>query len=139
MEADAVGQDIAQAVEDCFYGRLLDHRAGHIEQSSISASAQRCPRAAFFGHADHTSMARTKRPCGAISASPHVLITRDICSLSIRGCHHSVYGCCDSSSCFSIARTRSSEERVLSTATLRTMLPFNPVSPACFDPLAVMR
>jgi hypothetical protein len=54
------------------------------------------------------------------------------------GCHYSPSGCCDSSFCFTVTRTRSSEERVLSTATFRTMLPFNPVSPACFDPLTVM-
>ncbi len=54
------------------------------------------------------------------------------------GCYHSPSECCDSSFCFTVTRTRSSEERVLSTATLRTMLPFNPVSPACFDPLTVM-
>src|ERR1700719_1833418 len=52
--------------------------------------------------------------------------------------HHLPWECCDSSFCFMVTRTRSSEERVLSTATLRTMLPFNPVSPACFDPLTVM-
>jgi hypothetical protein len=56
----------------------------------------------------------------------------------IKECHQSPYECCDSSLCFIVTRTRSSEERVLSTATLRTMLPFNPVSPACFDPLTVM-
>src|ERR1700730_15831919 len=55
-----------------------------------------------------------------------------------QGCYHSPSECCDSSFCFTVIRTRSSEERVLSTATLRTMLPFNPVSPACFDPLTVM-
>ena len=53
-------------------------------------------------------------------------------------CHQSPWACCDSSFCFIVTRTRSSEERVLSTATLRTMLPFNPVSPACFEPLTVM-
>jgi hypothetical protein len=57
---------------------------------------------------------------------------------AIRECHHSPCERCDSSLCFIATRTRSSEERVLSTATLRTMLPFNPVSPACFDPLTVM-
>src|ERR1700694_5390269 len=55
-----------------------------------------------------------------------------------QGCNHSACEWCDSRSCFIVTRTRSSEERVLSTATLRTMLPFNPVSPACFDPLTVM-
>ena len=44
-----------------------------------------------------------------------------------------------SSFCLIVPRTRSSEERVLSTATLRTMRPFNPVSPACFEPLRVTR
>jgi hypothetical protein len=55
-----------------------------------------------------------------------------------QGCYHSPSECYDSSFCFTVIRTRSSEERVLSTATLRTILPFNPVSPACFDPLTVM-
>ena len=47
-----------------------------------------------------------------------------------QGIRQSPCECCDSSLCFIVTRTRSSEERVLSTATLRTMLPFNPVSPA---------
>ena len=37
MEANAAGQNVAQAVEDGFYRRLLDQRSGHIEQGSISA------------------------------------------------------------------------------------------------------
>src|SRR5215469_17264746 len=139
MKATSTEQNAAQAVQDGLDRRLLDHRTGDIEQRSIPP-AQGYPGTVFSRHADHTSMARIKRPCGAISASPHVLVTRErICSPPIRECYHSACGCCDSSFCFSIARTRSSEERVLSTATLRTMLPFNPVSPACFDPLAVMR
>ena len=120
MKATSTEQNAAQAVQDGLDRRLLDVSSAMVEQPTVKA--------------------RIKRPCGAISASPHVLVTRErICSPPIRECYHSACGCCDSSFCFSIARTRSSEERVLSTATLRTMLPFNPVSPACFDPLAVMR
>ena len=65
-------------------------------------------------------------------------VIQNVCAPAIRECRHSPGDCCDSSLCFIVTRTRSSEERVLSTATLRTMLPFNPVSPACFDPLTVM-
>ena len=38
-----------------------------------------------------------------------------------------------------VTRTRSIEERVFSTATLRTMPRFNPVSPASFEPLRVIK
>ena len=35
METNTAGQNVAQAVKDSFYRRLLDERGGHIEQSSI--------------------------------------------------------------------------------------------------------
>ena len=41
--------------------------------------------------------------------------------------------------CLIISSACSSEERVLSTATFLTMPPFNPVNPACFEPLRVIR
>lgn len=41
--------------------------------------------------------------------------------------------------CLIEARAFSSEERVLSTATLRTIPPFSPVSPACCEHLIVIR
>src|ERR1700747_762331 len=44
-----------------------------------------------------------------------------------------------SSFCLIDASARSREERVLSTATLRTMPPLNPVRPACCEPLIVIR
>src|SRR5262249_27619821 len=37
MEARTAGQNAAQAVQDGFYRRLLDHSAGHVEQGSIPA------------------------------------------------------------------------------------------------------
>ena len=37
MEATTAGQNAAQAVQDGFYRRLLDHRAGHVEQGSVPA------------------------------------------------------------------------------------------------------
>jgi hypothetical protein len=61
MEANAAGQNVAQAVEDGFYRRLLDQRGGHIEQGSISAIGG---RQAFivFRHAHQTSTTRTDLP-----------------------------------------------------------------------------
>jgi hypothetical protein len=36
MEATTAAQNVAQAVQDGFYRRLLDHRTGGIQQSSVS-------------------------------------------------------------------------------------------------------
>ena len=41
--------------------------------------------------------------------------------------------------CLIVSSACSSEERVLSTATFLTMPPFNPVNPACLEPLRVIR
>jgi len=61
METNATGQNVAQAVEDGFYRRLLAHRGGHIEQGSISAMGG---RQAFmiFRHGHQTSTTRTVLP-----------------------------------------------------------------------------
>ena len=50
MQANAAGQNVAKAVEDGFYRRLLDQRGGHIEQCPIPALGEfeRC--AGFFLH-----------------------------------------------------------------------------------------
>lgn len=37
MKATTARQNVAQAMQDSLYGRLLDHRAGDMEQGSISA------------------------------------------------------------------------------------------------------
>jgi hypothetical protein len=53
---------------------------------------------------------------------------------AIRQCRDSRSDCCDSSFCFTVTRTRSSEERVLFTATLRTLPPFQFGKPRLFRP-----
>jgi hypothetical protein len=61
VEATAAGQNTAKAVHDGLNRRLLDHRAGHIEQSSIPAiSWRRCP--VIPRHAHETITARTELP-----------------------------------------------------------------------------
>src|SRR5580704_6833442 len=59
MKANAAGQNVAQAVEDGFYRRLLAHRRGHIEQGSISAMGG---ASVLFRHANETSTTRTVLP-----------------------------------------------------------------------------
>src|ERR1700745_3873624 len=51
MEATTAGQNAAQTVQDGFYRRLLDHRAGHVEQGSVPAIARRYRGTAFSRHA----------------------------------------------------------------------------------------
>ena len=62
METNAAGQNVAQAVEDGFYCRLLDQRGGHIEQGSIPAIGGR-QASVVFRHAHQTSTTRTDHPC----------------------------------------------------------------------------
>ena len=59
MEANAARQNVAQAVENSFYRRLLAHRGGHIEQGSISAMGR---ASVVFRHANETSTTRTVLP-----------------------------------------------------------------------------
>ena len=66
METNATGQNVAQAVEDGFYRRLLSHRGGHIEQGSISAMGG---ASVVFRHANETSTTRTVLPY----RDPHTL------------------------------------------------------------------
>ena len=61
MEANAAGQDVAQAVEDGFYRRLLDQRSGHIEQGSIPAIGGR-QASVVFRHAHQTNTTTTDLP-----------------------------------------------------------------------------
>ena len=60
MEANAAGQNVAQAVEDGFYRRLLAHRGGHIEQGSIPTMGGR-QASMVFRHAHQTSTDRLNR------------------------------------------------------------------------------
>jgi hypothetical protein len=61
VKATTAGKNVAQAMQDGLYGRLLDHRAGDIEQGSIPAIG---PRQSFvvFRHAHQTSTTRTVLP-----------------------------------------------------------------------------
>ena len=59
METNAAGQNFAQAMEDGFHRRLLDHRSGHIEQGSIPAMGG---ASIVFRHAHQTSTTRTVLP-----------------------------------------------------------------------------
>src|SRR5579871_5694510 len=68
---------------------------------------------------------------------------KDIQRPAIRECarirSHQCGPVCDSSFCLIESRAFSREDRVLSTATFRTMLPLNPVRPACCEPFKVIR
>jgi hypothetical protein len=61
MEPNAAGQNVAQAMEDGFYRRLLAYRGGHIEQRSISARGGRHAYI-IFRHVHQTSTTRTDLP-----------------------------------------------------------------------------
>ena len=60
METNAAGQNFAQAMEDGFHRRLLDHRSGHIEQGSIPAMGGRHAYI-IFRHVYQTSTDRFNR------------------------------------------------------------------------------
>ena len=61
MKATTAGQNVAQAMQDSFYGRLLDHRAGDIEQGSIPTIGRR-QSFVVIRHAHHTSTTRPDLP-----------------------------------------------------------------------------
>ena len=69
MKATTAGQHVAQAMQDSLYRRLLDHRAGNIEQSSIPAIGRR-QSFIIFRHAHQTSTTRSVLPYrGALTKS----------------------------------------------------------------------
>lgn len=61
MKATTAGQNVAQAMQDSLYGRLLDHRTGDIEQGSIPAIGRR-QSFVLFRHAHQTNTTRTVLP-----------------------------------------------------------------------------
>ena len=61
MKATTAGQNVAQAMQDSSDRRLLDHRAGDIEQGSIPTVGRR-QSFVVFRHAHHTSTTRTDLP-----------------------------------------------------------------------------
>jgi len=80
METNAAGQNLAQAVEDGFYRRLLDQRGGHIEQGSIPAMGGH-QASVVFRHGHQTSTEQLNRkPIANTPALDTCLLGRTLAS-----------------------------------------------------------